>query len=71
MNYIIMCDTDSDLPLELKEKYDIPVVQMPYIINGEEFYADLGKTYRRPEQENKTAVFCLFKILPLRKLQTK
>lgn len=53
MNYIIMCDTDSDLPLELKEKYDIPVVQMPYIINGEEFYADLGKTYDLPAFYNK------------------
>jgi len=48
-----MCDTDSDLPLELKEKYDIPVVQMPYIINGEEFYADLGKTYDLPAFYNK------------------
>lgn len=42
MNYIIMCDTDSDLPLELKEKYNVSVVKMPYIINGEEFFADLG-----------------------------
>ena len=48
MNYVIMCDTDSDLPLELKEKYDIPVVKMPYIINGEEFFADLGKTNDLP-----------------------
>ena len=25
-NYVFMTDSDSDLPLELKQQYDIPVV---------------------------------------------
>lgn len=44
MNYILMTDSDSDLPLELKQKYDIPVVYMPYTLNGKEYYDDLGQS---------------------------
>lgn len=42
--YILMTDSDSDLPYELKVKYDIPVVSMPYAMNGEEYFDDLGQT---------------------------
>lgn len=44
MNYVFMTDSDSDLPYELKVKYDIPVVAMPYILQGKEYYDDLGQT---------------------------
>ena len=35
MNYVFMTDSDSDLPYHLKAEYDIPVVYMPYALNGE------------------------------------
>ena len=42
--YVIMTDSDSDLPYELKVKYDIPVVNMPYVLDGKEYFDDLGQT---------------------------
>ena len=44
MQYVLMTDSDSDLPFHLKEKYDIPVVYMPYALNGREYFDDLGQT---------------------------
>lgn len=44
MDYVFMTDSDSDLPYDLKVKYDIPVVYMPYALNGKEYYDDLGQT---------------------------
>ena len=44
MNYVFITDSDSDLPYDLKEKYDIPVVYMPYSLNGKEYFDDLGQT---------------------------
>ncbi len=43
-NYILMTDSDSDLPYALKAEYDIPVVYMPYTLNGQEYFDDLGQT---------------------------
>jgi len=44
MDYVFMMDSDSDLPFDLKEKYDIPVVYMPYSLDGKEYFDDLGQT---------------------------
>ena len=44
MDYVFMTDSDSDLPYDLKVKYDIPVVYMPYALNGKEYFDDLGQT---------------------------
>ena len=44
MDYVFMTDSDSDLPYELKVKYDIPVVYMPYALDGKEYFDDLGQT---------------------------
>ena len=44
MDYVFMMDSDSDLPFDLKEKYDIPVVYMPYALEGKEYFDDLGQT---------------------------
>lgn len=44
MDYVFMMDSDSDLPYELKAKYDIPVVYMPYAMEGKEYFDDLGQT---------------------------
>lgn len=43
-NYILMTDSDSDLPYALKVEHDIPVVYMPYTLDGKEYYDDLGQT---------------------------
>lgn len=43
-NYVFMTDSDSDLPYALKAKYDIPVVYMPYALDGKEYFDDLGQT---------------------------
>ncbi len=43
-NYILMTDSDSDLPFALKVQYDIPVVYMPYTLDGKEYFDDLGQT---------------------------
>ena len=42
--YVFMTDSDSDLPYHLKMQYDIPVVYMPYIVDGKEYFDDLGQT---------------------------
>ena len=44
MNYVFMTDSDSDLPYHLKAEYNIPVVYMPYALNGKEYFDDLGQT---------------------------
>ncbi len=43
LDYVFMTDSDSDLPYHLKEQYDIPVVYMPYALNGREYFDDLGQ----------------------------
>ena len=43
-NYVFMTDSDSDPPYELKVRYDIPVVSMPYTLEGKEYFDDLGQT---------------------------
>ncbi len=43
-DYILMTDSDSDLPYALKAQYDIPVVYMPYALGGKEYFDDLGQT---------------------------
>ena len=44
MDYVFMMDSDSDLPYDLKEKYDIPMVYMPYALDGKEYFDDLGQS---------------------------
>ncbi len=43
-NYVFMTDSDSDLPYALKARYDIPVVYMPYTLEGKEYFDDLGQS---------------------------
>lgn len=42
-NYVYMTDSDSDLPLSYKQAHDIPVVYMPYALDGKEYFDDLGQ----------------------------
>lgn len=49
MDYILMTDSDSDLPRDLQVKYDIPYVMMPYTLNGKEYFDDLGQSMNPKE----------------------
>lgn len=42
-DFVIMTDTDSEIPLWLKKDNDLPVFEMPYTIDGEEKNYDLGE----------------------------
>lgn len=44
MQYVLMTDSDSDLPFHLKQELDIPVVYMPYALGGKEYFDDLGQS---------------------------
>lgn len=44
MSYILMTDSDSDLPFALQQEMNIPVVQMPYTLDGQEYLDDLGQS---------------------------
>ena len=43
MNYAFMTDSNSDIPFYLIDQYGIPVVYMPYTLEGVEYFADLGR----------------------------
>lgn len=43
-DYVLMTDSDSDLPFALKQQLDIPVVYMPYTLEGQEYFDDLGQS---------------------------
>lgn len=43
MDYIFMTDSNSDIPFQMVEERNIPIVYMPYILEGKEYYADLGR----------------------------
>lgn len=42
--FVLMTDSDSEIPYYFAEEYDIPVFLMPYTLNGKEDLFDLGKT---------------------------
>lgn len=41
-DYILMSDSDSDLPHELAREMNMPIVKMPYTLDNEEYYDDNG-----------------------------
>lgn len=43
MNYAFMTDSNSDIPFHIVDKYEIPIVYMPYTLEGVEYFADLGR----------------------------
>ena len=42
--YVLMTDSDSDMPYEIIEKRHLPIVKMPYVLDGVEYFDDGGKT---------------------------
>lgn len=43
-NYILMTDSDSDFPFEIAREKNIPVVKMPYTLDGVEYFDDNGES---------------------------
>lgn len=41
--YVVMADSDSEIPYYIAEEHNIPVFLMPYTIEGQEMLFDLGK----------------------------
>lgn len=41
--YVFMTDSDSDLPFSIADERNIPVVKMPYILEGQEYFDDNGR----------------------------
>lgn len=48
-SYVFMTDSDSDLPYEYVDQYDLKMVYMPYMINGVEYFDDLGRAGKQAE----------------------
>ena len=46
--YVFMTDSDSDLPFRYVDELDMTMVYMPYILDGKEYFDDLG-TQRQTE----------------------
>ena len=43
-DYVLMTDSDSDLPWQYAKEKGIPVVRMPYSLGGEEYFDDNGES---------------------------
>ncbi len=43
MDYIIMVDTDSEIPYSWEDEYELAVLKMPYTVNDVEYEYDLGR----------------------------
>ena len=47
--YVFMTDSDSDLPCRYVDELDISMVYMPYMLDGKEYFDDLGRSGRQKE----------------------
>ncbi len=43
MNYIITTDSNTELPLSVAKEYNVTYVPMDYLLDGEEYFYDLGE----------------------------
>ena len=41
-DYVLMSDSDSDLPHEIAREMNIPIVRMPYTLDDQEYLDDNG-----------------------------
>ncbi len=48
-SYVFMTDSDSDLPFGYVDELDLTMVYMPYMINGKEYFDDLGRSGKQKE----------------------
>ncbi len=47
--YVFMTDSDSDLPFSYVDELDLTMVYMPYMIDGKEYFDDLGRNGKQKE----------------------
>lgn len=47
--YVFMTDSDSDLPFRYVDQLNIPMVYMPYMVDGQEYLDDLGRAGKQKE----------------------
>jgi DegV family protein with EDD domain len=61
-----MTDSDSDLPYQFVDQYDLKMVYMPYIIDGVEYLDDLGRNGKQAEyfQNMRNGVAPVTSLLP-------
>ncbi len=43
MSYIITTESNSEIPFQWEDRYQVPVLRMPYTENGVEYFYDLGR----------------------------
>ena len=48
-SYVFMTDSDSDLPYQYLDQYDLKMVYMPYVVDGVEYLDDLGRNGKQAE----------------------
>jgi len=48
-SYVFMTDSDSDLPFRYVDELDLTMVYMPYMIDGKEYFDDLGRSGQQKE----------------------
>ncbi len=65
-SYVFMTDSDSDLPYQFVDQYDLKMVYMPYIIDGVEYLDDLGRNGKQAEyfQNMRNGVAPVTSLLP-------
>ncbi len=52
-SYVFMTDSDSDLPFHYVDEKEIEMIYMPYIMDGQEYYDDLGRAGGQKDYFNK------------------
>ncbi len=50
-NYVFMTDSDSDLPYQIADERHIPVIRMPYAMDGQEYMDENGREGEEKQKE--------------------
>jgi DegV family protein with EDD domain len=66
-SYVFMTDSDSDLPFQYVDRYDLKMVYMPYVVDGVEYFDDLGRNGKQAEyfQNMRNGVVPVTSLLPV------
>ncbi len=66
-SYVFMTDSDSDLPYRYVDRYDLKMVYMPYVVDGVEYFDDLGRNGKQAEyfQNMRNGVAPVTSLLPV------
>jgi len=66
-SYVFMTDSVSDLPYQYVDEYDLKMVYMPYIVDGVEYFDDLGRAGKQTEyfQKMREGTAPITSLLPM------